>query len=92
MRLPDARTPRPLELIEAEIKGLEEDFEAAQGGNGVESRTERTKSDRNYRHLMLSMLVSLPSLLEGESHARTLHPTPRRQRESPLLSESPYRL
>jgi hypothetical protein len=47
MRLPDARTPRPLELIEAEIKGLEEDFEAAQGGNGVESRTERTKSDRN---------------------------------------------
>lgn len=24
MRLPDARTPRPLELIEAEIKGLEE--------------------------------------------------------------------
>jgi hypothetical protein len=41
MRLPDARTPRPLELIEAEIKGLEEDFEVAQGGNGVES------SDRN---------------------------------------------
>ena len=33
---------------------------------------------------MLGMLVSLPSLLEGESHARTLHPIPRRLRD--LLS------
>jgi hypothetical protein len=32
MRLADARTPRPPELIEAEIKGLEEDFEAARRG------------------------------------------------------------
>jgi hypothetical protein len=28
MRLPDARTPLPLDVMEAEIKGLEEDFEA----------------------------------------------------------------
>jgi hypothetical protein len=85
MRLPDARTPRPLELIEAEnwrriLKLLKEVTAWNQGRKGQKA------TESIYRHLMLGMLVSLPSLLEGESHARTLHPTARRLRESPPAS------
>ena len=53
MRLPDARTPRPLELIEAEIKGLEEDKEVTAWNQGRKDKATETI----YRHLMLGMLV-----------------------------------